>query len=171
RRQGAGGAPLRQGGGRQGARAAARRRAPPRERPGDTPPHHRGPRRGREGVPREAQASLFGHVSAVVFAYYARLTRAQQAIYRKSDALTGVRLKDSFQTEGFYKRESSLFYQLVPERRTVMVTIEERLKLPPEANLERMERTATDLAAAIKGQREAALSRRPDPKNWAAKEV
>ncbi|PYM42305.1 MAG: hypothetical protein DME12_07970 [Candidatus Rokuibacteriota bacterium] len=84
---------------------------------------------------------------------------------------TGLRLKDSFHTEGFYKRESSLFYQLVPERRTVMVTIEERLKLPPEANLERMERTATDLAAAIKGQREAALSRRPDPKNWAAKEV
>src|SRR5437879_13665610 len=52
-----------------------------------------------------------------------------------------------------------------------MVTIEDRLKLPPETNLERMERTADDLAAAIKGQREAALSRRPDPKNWAAKEV
>src|SRR5256712_3416879 len=84
---------------------------------------------------------------------------------------TGLRLKDSFHTEGFYKRESSLFYQLVPERRAVMVTIEDRLKLPPETNLERMERTADDLAAAIKGQREAALSRRPDPKSWAAKEV
>ena len=83
----------------------------------------------------------------------------------------GLRLKDSFHTEGFYKRESSLFHQLVPERRAVMVTIEERLKLPPEANLERMERTPGDLAAAIKGPSEAVLSRRPDPKNWAAKEV
>src|SRR3989441_1232620 len=92
RREGAGGAPLRQGGGRQRARAAARRRAPPRERPGDAAPHHRGPRRGREGVPREAQASLLGHVGAVRFAYYARLTRAQQAIYRKSDAITEIRL-------------------------------------------------------------------------------
>src|SRR5213076_3174997 len=73
---------------------------------------------------------------------------------------TGLRLKDSFHTESFYKRETSLFYQLVPERRTVMVTIEERLKLPPEANRERMERTATDLAAAIKGPSEAVLSRR-----------
>src|SRR3989449_9119017 len=63
-----------------------------RERPGDAAPHHRGPRRGREGVPREAQASLLGHVGAVRFAYYARLTRAQQAIYRKSDAITEIRL-------------------------------------------------------------------------------
>src|SRR5206468_2275197 len=47
---------------------------------------------GREGVPREAQASLLGHVGAVRFAYYARLTRAQQAIYRKSDAITETRL-------------------------------------------------------------------------------
>src|SRR5437773_466811 len=45
---------------------------------------------------------------------------------------TGLRLKDSFHTEGFYKRESSLFYQLVPERRAVMVTIEDRLKLRSE---------------------------------------
>ena len=84
---------------------------------------------------------------------------------------TGLRLKDSFHTEGFYKRESSLFHQLVPERRAVMMTIEDRMKLPPEQNLERMERTADDLAAALQGRSEAALSRRPDPKNWAAKEV
>ena len=34
-----------------------------------------------------------------------------------------------------------------------------------------MSRTADDLAAAIRGQSEAALVRRPDGKNWAATEV
>jgi hypothetical protein len=37
--------------------------------------------------------------------------------------------------------------------------------------LERLARTADELATAIKGQSDAALSRRPDSKNWAAKEV
>ena len=34
-----------------------------------------------------------------------------------------------------------------------------------------MSRTADDLAAAIRGQSEAALVRRPDGKNWAANEI
>ena len=34
----------------------------------------------------------------------------------------------------------------------------------------RMERTAEDLAAAVKGVSDAALSKRPDEKNWSAKE-
>ena len=84
---------------------------------------------------------------------------------------TGVRLADSFHTEGFYKRESSLFAQLVPEGRVAVLTIEERVKLPVEQNLERLERSPDDLAAAIEGRSEAALARRPDPKNWAAKEI
>ena len=84
---------------------------------------------------------------------------------------TGLRLADSFHTEGFYKRESSLFYQLVPERKAAMLTIEDRMKLPVAENLERMERAADDLASAIKGAGDAALSRRPDAKNWSAKEV
>jgi hypothetical protein len=84
---------------------------------------------------------------------------------------TGLRLADSFHTEGFYKRESSLFYQLVPERKAAMLTIEGRMKLPVAENLERMERAADDLAAAIRGSGDAALSRRPDAKNWSAKEV
>jgi hypothetical protein len=84
---------------------------------------------------------------------------------------TGLRLADSFHTEGFYKRESSLFYQLVPERSAAMLTIEERKKLPVEQNLERLERAADDLAAAINGRSDAALARRPDAKNWSAKEI
>src|SRR5438046_10853 len=93
RREGAGGAPLRQGGGRQRPRAAARRRAPPRERPSRAPPHDRGQGRGRESVPREAQTPIHGQVVAVPFAYYARLTRRQQAVYRKSDEVTEIRLE------------------------------------------------------------------------------
>ena len=52
-----------------------------------------------------------------------------------------------------------------------MPTLEEVAKQPLEERLGRMSRTADDLAAAIKGQSEAVLVRRPDLKNWAAKEV
>jgi hypothetical protein len=52
-----------------------------------------------------------------------------------------------------------------------MPTVEEVAKQPLEQRLGRMTRTADDLATAIAGQREAALVRRPDAKNWAAKEV
>ena len=37
--------------------------------------------------------------------------------------------------------------------------------------MQRLARTADELAGAITGQRDAVLSRRPDAKNWAAKEV
>ena len=52
-----------------------------------------------------------------------------------------------------------------------MATIEEIARQLIEQRLARMERTADDLAAAIHGVTEAALSRRPDEKNWAAKEI
>ena len=84
---------------------------------------------------------------------------------------TGLRLADSFHTEGFYKRESSLFYQLVPERRAAMPAIEERMKRPVAEHLERMGRTADELAAALEGRSDAALARRPDPRNWSATEI
>src|SRR5688572_33442180 len=85
---------------------------------------------------------------------------------------TGLRLEDSYHTEGFYKRESSLFHQLVTDRRAAMPTMEEYAKQPREERLQRLERTAGELLAAIRGQSEtAALARRPDPRNWAAKEV
>jgi uncharacterized damage-inducible protein DinB len=80
-------------------------------------------------------------------------------------------LADSFHTEGFYKRESSLFHQLVTERTPPVPTMEDVAKQPLEQRLGRLARTADDFAGAIKGQSETALARRPDAKNWAAKEV
>ena len=84
---------------------------------------------------------------------------------------TGLRLQDSYHTEGFYKRESSLFHQLVTDRRAAMPTMEEYAKQPREQRLQRLECTASELTAAIRGQSDAVLSRRPDARNWAAKEV
>lgn len=52
-----------------------------------------------------------------------------------------------------------------------MPTMDEVAKQPLPQRLQRMGRTADDLAAAIRGQNDAALSRRPDGKNWAAKEA
>ena len=52
-----------------------------------------------------------------------------------------------------------------------MPTMEEYAKQPREQRVQRLTRTADDLTAAIKGQAEAVLTRRPDDKNWAAKEV
>ena len=52
-----------------------------------------------------------------------------------------------------------------------MPTMEDVAKQPREQRLARLTRTADDLGAAIRGRSEEALSRRPDAKNWAAKEV
>ena len=52
-----------------------------------------------------------------------------------------------------------------------MPTTEEYARQPREQRIRRLGRTADDLAAAIKGRSDAALSRRPDARNWAAKEV
>jgi DinB superfamily len=52
-----------------------------------------------------------------------------------------------------------------------MPTMEEYAKQPREQRIQRLTRTADELAAAIRGQSDAVLSRRPDAKNWAAKEV
>jgi DinB family protein len=86
---------------------------------------------------------------------------------------TGLRLAESYHTAGFYKRESSLFHQLVPEAtgRITMPTMEEYAKLPVADRMKRLTRTADELAATIRGRDDAALSRRPDAKNWAPKEV
>jgi hypothetical protein len=84
---------------------------------------------------------------------------------------TLLNLEDSFHTEGFYKRESSLFHQLVPAKGDAMPTMEEVATQPLEQQLARMERTPSDLADAIKGKSSAALAKRPDEKNWAAVEV
>jgi hypothetical protein len=52
-----------------------------------------------------------------------------------------------------------------------MPTIEDYARQSREQRLQRLTRTADELAAAIEGQSDAWLCRRPDPKNWAAKEV
>ena len=52
-----------------------------------------------------------------------------------------------------------------------MPTLEDVAKQPLEQRLGRMSRTADDLAAAIRSQSEAVLTRRPDGKNWAANMV
>ena len=76
---------------------------------------------------------------------------------------TLLALPDSFHTRGFYQRESHLFHQLVTDGGVSMASTEEQMA--------RMERTADDYAAAIKGVSDEALARRPDDKNWAPVEV
>ena len=76
---------------------------------------------------------------------------------------TLLRLDDSFHTQGFYARESHLFHQLVTDGGILMASLEEQLA--------RMERTADDFGAAIKGVSDPALTKRPDDKSWSAKEV
>jgi uncharacterized damage-inducible protein DinB len=52
-----------------------------------------------------------------------------------------------------------------------MATLEEYATRSAAQRIERLTRTADQLAAALEGQSEATLARRPDAKNWAAKEV
>lgn len=52
-----------------------------------------------------------------------------------------------------------------------MPTRDEWLKQPLPARLQRIARAPDELAAAIRDKSDVELSRRPDPKNWAAKEV
>jgi uncharacterized damage-inducible protein DinB len=76
---------------------------------------------------------------------------------------TLLKLPDSLHTQGFYQRESHLFHQLVTDGGPGMATLDEQLA--------RMERTVDDYAAGIKGVPDAKLSKRPDDKNWSAKET
>jgi hypothetical protein len=52
-----------------------------------------------------------------------------------------------------------------------MATREEYRAQPVEQRLQRLSRTPDDLAMAIQGRTDDALSRRPDDRNWSAKEV
>ena len=85
-----------------------------------------------------------------------------------------LRLADSFHTEGFYKRESSLFYQLVPAARKAVPAVKsigDWATVPADERLARLERTPTELARLVRGETETVLSRRPAPEAWSAKEV
>lgn len=52
-----------------------------------------------------------------------------------------------------------------------MPSREDYLTQPLDMRLKRLQRTPDELAAALHGQNDAVLSRRPGPQNWAAKEV
>jgi uncharacterized damage-inducible protein DinB len=52
-----------------------------------------------------------------------------------------------------------------------MSTMEDYARQPREQRIQRLTRTADELVAAIKGQSDGVLSRRPDAENWAAKEI
>jgi uncharacterized damage-inducible protein DinB len=78
-------------------------------------------------------------------------------------------LGESFHTQGFYQRESHLFHQLVTDGESPTTGGPEMAS--PDKHLARMSRTVTDFGAAVKGASDAQLSRRPDDKNWSAKEV
>jgi len=89
---------------------------------------------------------------------------------------TLLRLGDSFHTEGFYKRESSLFYQLVPDTRPrdaspAARSVEDWAAVPVADRLARLERTPADLARLLRGHGDTLLSRRPAVDAWSAKEV
>jgi hypothetical protein len=84
---------------------------------------------------------------------------------------TALRLPDSFHTEGFYKRESSLFAQLVPEGKVRAATFEEWARQPADERMRRLARTPDQLAAALKAARAGVLARRPNPTSWAPVEV
>lgn len=83
---------------------------------------------------------------------------------------TLLRLGDSFHTEGFYKRESSLFYQLVPDARprtavAAVRSVEEWATVSFADRLARLERTPADLARLLRGHsaRRSPVVRRPMP--------
>lgn len=86
-----------------------------------------------------------------------------------------LRLPDSFHTEGFYKRESSLFYQLMPEARTAPAaatrTIEDWAATPRNERLARLERMPADLAHAMRRRTTSALNQRPADAAWSPTEI
>ncbi len=51
------------------------------------------------------------------------------------------------------------------------MTMEEYLARPLADRLERLRTTASELTAAIDGKSDTVLSRRPDHRNWSAKEI
>jgi len=84
-----------------------------------------------------------------------------------------LRLRDSYHTEGFYKRESSLFKQLVPEPRAAAApsSVDAWFRKPADERLAHLAKTPDQVAAALDGRREAALRRRPADDAWAPVEI
>jgi hypothetical protein len=82
-----------------------------------------------------------------------------------------LRLRESYHTEGFYKRESSLFHQLVDARRATGSTVDAWFRRTPDERLARLAQTPDQVATAIAGRSERMLARRPAAEAWAPVEV
>jgi DinB superfamily len=82
-----------------------------------------------------------------------------------------LRLRDSYHTEGFYKRESSLFHQLVAEPRAPASSVETWFRRTPDERLARLAATPGQVARALEGHGARALARRPAPRAWAPVEI
>ena len=80
-------------------------------------------------------------------------------------------LRDSYHTEGFYKRESSLFKQLVPEARAAASTIQAWFERSADERMARLARMPDEVSAALGERRASALARRPAPEAWSATEI
>jgi DinB superfamily len=82
-----------------------------------------------------------------------------------------LRLRDSYHTEGFYKRESSLFHQLVVESSSPASTVEAWFRRTPAERLARLASTPAQVARALDGHGARVLARRPAPRAWAPVEI
>jgi hypothetical protein len=108
----------------------------------------------------------WGFAEDAVIAACRELTATDKPNFKYLDAVM-----ESFHTEGFYKRESSLFAQLVPQARRRVVSADDYARQPPEHRLERLARTPAEVAALIAGRTGRSLARRPAPHAWAPAEV
>jgi hypothetical protein len=84
---------------------------------------------------------------------------------------TLLRLRDSYHTEGFYKRESSLFHQLVTDQAPSESTVEAWFRRSSDERLARLASTPDQVGAAVAGADARALTRRPAADAWAPVEV
>ena len=97
-----------------------------------------------------------------------------------------LRLPESYHTEGFYKRESSLFHQLVSDaeieatpdgarwaglKNSAGKTPAHYAKLSRAERLERLARGPGEVAKLLRGRSESKLTRRPAEGAWSAAEV
>jgi hypothetical protein len=82
-----------------------------------------------------------------------------------------LRLRDSYHTQGFYQRESSLFHQLVVERRTPWPTVDAWFRRTPDERLARLASMPGQVAGVLGERSERALARRPAAGAWAPVEI
>jgi len=82
-----------------------------------------------------------------------------------------LRLRDSYHTQGFYQRESSLFHQLVVEPRTPWPSVDAWFRRTPDERLARLASMPGQVAGVLGERSERALAHRPAPGAWAPVEI